>query len=556
MTAIAAALWFATIVRTAKWLQSPRLTPAVGTIVVLTSLAALTSTNTRLFSAIGIGTAVVSAMQQILLLGACVGAEIVVAGIAVPAGLNQLVRRLIVRAGLVGGAVVALFTIAPEVPAGLTVYQFAAQYAGNAYFGTAFLLVQLYAGLACARVAFFAGKLLRDEPLRIPMVLLAAGASIFTFYAVLRSGSLIAALVVDFEPHLTVMFTVMSYVAAVGVVLLIASFCWVPGAHLARSIRHLLRQGPLYCQVTQFDPGLRVDWRVGGLSLSRRADVHATAILDFLTLLLPGVQQDSRPAPDPRRIASWLALPSEAQTRPTVHSGMLSPPSGVRPAAWLDEVLQHLPGGRAALLADLQDSSMNDDSASSRTIPADRAARIITEASAPWLVNTAAALYVGVVARSFSWGLFAALIAGVGPILAILAFMRVGRATDHHVGHREHRTLVVAMIVAFMAIGVGIEVVAGAPRQILVLSIAGLVTILAVGVVTTGLKYKVSVHTAVWAGTAGLLAALVHPAWLLGLAIVPAIAWARVRVRDHTIAQTITGAVLGLATVALTLAAI
>ncbi|NKY19504.1 hypothetical protein [Tsukamurella spumae] len=183
-------------------------------------------------------------------------------------------------------------------------------------------------------------------------------------------------------------------------------------------------------------------------------------------------------------------------------------------------------------------------------------ARLVTEASAPWLVNVLAALAVGSMSGAPAWGAFAAFIAGLGPILGILMLMRLGRATDHHVGDRRHRGLVLGMIVIIMTLGVGLEVLWRAPAAIVTLSVAGLVTIVAVGVVTSICRYKISVHTAVWAGTTLLLAALIGTLWLLAALALPLVGWARVRVRDHTVGQTVTGALLGLATVVATLGAL
>ena len=556
MIAVSTALWVAAIVRFLRWRQHPGVNPAVGTIIVLTALAALTATNTRLFASLGVPTVVTSAAQQLLILAACVGAEVVVAGMATPHRLAHTLRLLVVASSVIGAVVLALFALGPAGPADLSIYQFAAQFAGDPYFGTAFLIVQLAAGIICARVAFHALRLTSNYRLRIPMILLALGATALTLYAILRSVFLGASIASDFEPHLVLMFNAMSYLAAVGALLLIVSFCWVPVSRIVRSIRHLHRQRAIYSQVLEVDSHLRADWRVGGLSLSRRADVRATVVLDFLTLLLPHpIPADHCAEPDAKRVAAWLALPATAARRPTVHIGLLAIPPGHRPAEWLDRILRLLPRGRAVLLDDLQEETVPEQHSKSTSDSAP-VAKIVTEASAPWLVNTAAALYIGAVEEAIWWGVFAALIAGIGPILAILGLMRLGRASDHHVGNRSHRALVVAIIVAFMAAGVAAEVAGSAPQNVLTLSVAGLVTIVAVGLITSALKYKISVHTAVWAGTAVLVAALLSPWWLTALAALPVVAWARIRLQDHTLGQTVAGTALGIATVVLAMAAL
>lgn len=399
MIALAGALWIAAAVRYIRWSRHPRVEPALGTIIVLAALAALTTSNTRVLSTLGLNTAVISCAQQLLLVTACVGAEVVVAGLAQPARLGRVFRRLALGAAVLGLSVIVLFALGPAIPAGLSVYEFAARYAGNRYYGGAFLIVQIYAGLACGRVAYFAIPLTRNVAMRVPMILLVSGSVILALYAIFRSSALIAALTIDIEPHLTALFKVMSVLGALGAALLIASFCWVPVRRTGHSIRLLLRQGPIYCQVTHVDPQLAANWRVGGLSLSRRADVRATAVLDFLTLLLPQPVSEARVDPDAVAVAQWLSIPTSAPARPELQPGMLAVPVGQRPAEWLDEVLRALPECRSRLLQDLdQDGGVK--AATTRT----SSARLITELSAPWLVNTLAALYVGAAADALAWG--------------------------------------------------------------------------------------------------------------------------------------------------------
>jgi membrane-associated phospholipid phosphatase len=59
------------------------------------------------------------------------------------------------------------------------------------------------------------------------------------------------------------------------------------------------------------------------------------------------------------------------------------------------------------------------------------------------------------------------------------------------------------------------------------------------------LRWKISLHTGVAAGSVAILALLFGPA-LLGLAVVVGlVGWARVRLCDHTAAQAAAGAALG-----------
>jgi PAP2 superfamily len=79
-----------------------------------------------------------------------------------------------------------------------------------------------------------------------------------------------------------------------------------------------------------------------------------------------------------------------------------------------------------------------------------------------------------------------------------------------------------------------------APRQLVVAMLAGLAATL---VVT--LWWKLSVHTAAAAGTVAILALTFDPVLTLAVPAVALVAWARVRLGDHTPAQTLAGAALG-----------
>jgi len=177
-------------------------------------------------------------------------------------------------------------------------------------------------------------------------------------------------------------------------------------------------------------------------------------------------------------------------------------------------------------------------------------ARVVTEVFAP--ANLVIGLLVLVAWHSASttagriaWGLGAALFAGVLPLAYLIRGTRRGRWSDHHVGEREKRPTVILVILASVLVGVGLLVLAGAPRELLALMAAmaaGLVVTLAVT-----LGWKVSVHAAVAGGTVVILALVFGPALNLLWPVVALIAWSRVQLRDHTTWQVLAGAALGAA---------
>jgi membrane-associated phospholipid phosphatase len=59
------------------------------------------------------------------------------------------------------------------------------------------------------------------------------------------------------------------------------------------------------------------------------------------------------------------------------------------------------------------------------------------------------------------------------------------------------------------------------------------------------LWWKVSLHTAAASGTAAILVLSFGPLFILALPPIVLVAWSRIRLGDHTPAQTLAGAALG-----------
>jgi hypothetical protein len=96
---------------------------------------------------------------------------------------------------------------------------------------------------------------------------------------------------------------------------------------------------------------------------------------------------------------------------------------------------------------------------------------------------------------------------------------------------------------ASVVAGLTVLVVLGAPRQLVGLVVAMLAGLAATLLVS--LWWKLSVHTAVASGTAAILVLAFGPWFAVAFAPVGLVAWSRVRLGDHTPAQTLAGAALG-----------
>ncbi len=161
-----------------------------------------------------------------------------------------------------------------------------------------------------------------------------------------------------------------------------------------------------------------------------------------------------------------------------------------------------------------------------------------------WLIVTVVAIGWHADGRAgIGWGLLAALFTAVLPTLFISRGVRRGRWSDRNVGARRPRLLVLAFITASVAAGLTLLLVLGAPRLLTGYLAFMLGSVAVLAVITT--VWKISIHCAVAAGSVTILALTYGPLVLLGYALVAVLGWARVEVKDHTVAQVVAGSLLG-----------
>jgi membrane-associated phospholipid phosphatase len=152
------------------------------------------------------------------------------------------------------------------------------------------------------------------------------------------------------------------------------------------------------------------------------------------------------------------------------------------------------------------------------------------------------------------WGLLAALFVGVLPTVFISYGVRRGRWDDRTVGARRPRLIVLAFITASVAAGLIVLAAGGAPHVLtgyLGFMLASVAVLAAISTV-----WKISIHCAVASGSVAILAFTYGPLLLFGYALVALLAWSRVALKDHTIAQVVAGAALGAGAAALAYAAL
>ncbi|WP_406730667.1 hypothetical protein [Streptomyces sp. NBC_01794] len=185
-------------------------------------------------------------------------------------------------------------------------------------------------------------------------------------------------------------------------------------------------------------------------------------------------------------------------------------------------------------------------------------ARRITDWMEPSNVIVLVSLCVGAAQDNsltgLAWALEAIVFAAAIPMAYIQFGMRRGMWADRHIGQRQRRMLLIPVIMASVATGIGLMVGLDAPKAMVALVVAMLVTLAVLLPVTA--FWKISVHTAVAGGALAMLSLTWSPLVWIAYPIVAAIAWSRISLRDHTLAQTIAGAVAGTATAGLVFAAL
>jgi PAP2 superfamily. len=173
-----------------------------------------------------------------------------------------------------------------------------------------------------------------------------------------------------------------------------------------------------------------------------------------------------------------------------------------------------------------------------------RLARVVTEALTPGVLVAGICVTVAWHTGSVGWGVAMAVFASGIPVAYIVRGVRRGRFTDRHIMVREHRPAVIVAAAVSVVAGLALMLAFDAPRDLIALVVAMLAG-LALTLVVTVWWGKASVHTAVAAGTAVTLVLVFGP-WLhLSWLVVGLVAWSRVVLKEHTVAQTIVGIALG-----------
>ncbi|MBX9244631.1 phosphatidic acid phosphatase [Actinotalea ferrariae] len=185
--------------------------------------------------------------------------------------------------------------------------------------------------------------------------------------------------------------------------------------------------------------------------------------------------------------------------------------------------------------------------------PHGRLGRVVTEVLAPPCIGAATLLLLGWRGAGLPGlleGAVAALLVTVLPYAVVIIGVRSGRWKDRMLTTRRQRIVPILSNIAFAIAGLIIAILRDAPLSIAAFIIAAIGTQAILFVIN--LAWKISFHAGVSTGIAIILASEFSPTLLVVLIpLVVLVGWARVAVREHTVAQVLVGAPVGGASLAL-----
>ena len=145
------------------------------------------------------------------------------------------------------------------------------------------------------------------------------------------------------------------------------------------------------------------------------------------------------------------------------------------------------------------------------------------------------------------WSGVYVIMAMVAPLLFLIWQVRHGHVTDLDVQLREQRKGSLLVTIAGFGVSWLVMHIGHAPSLLKAMAGAGFVQWLVVFAIT--LRWKISAHTTSAAGVTMLILRVFGLAAVPLVISIPLIAWSRVKLRRHTLGQTIAGALLGSAVI-------
>jgi membrane-associated phospholipid phosphatase len=170
----------------------------------------------------------------------------------------------------------------------------------------------------------------------------------------------------------------------------------------------------------------------------------------------------------------------------------------------------------------------------------------ISQVGSPPVMGLAALIFIAAslaLPKVWLWSGVYVMMAMVIPLVFLVWQVRHGRVTDLDVQLREQRKGSLLVTIAGFGLSWLVMRIGNAPPVLTVMAAAGFVQWLIVFAIT--LRWKISAHTTSAAGVTMLILRVFGLAAAPLVISIPLIAWSRVKLRRHTLGQTIAGALLG-----------
>ena len=176
----------------------------------------------------------------------------------------------------------------------------------------------------------------------------------------------------------------------------------------------------------------------------------------------------------------------------------------------------------------------------------DRWARLISAVFSPLTIAIAAVAVAGFAINDESalkWIALYLVLIILPPTLYLMYLVRKGTVTNFHLNVRKERTQpFLIMTINSVAVFI-IMYIVGAPKLILIVIAAAAIQLVCMLLIT--LRWKISGHCTAATGLLVLTLALFGENLLPLVLLIPLIAWSQIRLKRHTLAQTVAGVFLG-----------
>jgi membrane-associated phospholipid phosphatase len=182
----------------------------------------------------------------------------------------------------------------------------------------------------------------------------------------------------------------------------------------------------------------------------------------------------------------------------------------------------------------------------------ERLAKLISNILNPFLIGVVVLILVALdttdtVADAFKWSLIALALSVLPVFILTICLVRLKKLDGLFTNPRQQRNVIYILASALAALGCGLLWYLDAPRLLSATFTAGLAAIVVFMIINY--FWKISLHTAFMAASVAVVIIVYGAAAAWMSILVPPVAWARIKLKQHTLTQVITGGLLAAAIV-------